>query len=90
MRGRSWKAWELLAGGVAVATRAAQIVRELMIYSGQDHAKLQPLDISLLVEEMLELLKVSISKHAVLKTDLRKNLPSVLGSSTQFRQVVMN
>ncbi|MBV9500236.1 MAG: PAS domain S-box protein, partial [Acidobacteriaceae bacterium] len=74
----------------AVATRAAQIVRELMIYSGQDQVKLEPVDISLLVEEMLELLKVSISKRSVLKMDLQENLPAVLGNSTQLRQVVMN
>ena len=74
----------------AVAVRAAEIVRELMIYSGQDQADLGSVDLSRLVEEMLELLKVSISKHAVLKTDLRKNLPAVRGNAAQIRQIVMN
>ena len=74
----------------AVAVRAAEIVRELMIYSGQDQADLGSVDLSRLVEEMLELLKVSISKHAVLKTDLRQSLPAVHGNAAQIRQVVMN
>src|SRR5258708_35541060 len=39
---------------------------------------------------MLELHKVSIPKHAVLKTDLRKNLPAVRGNAAQIRQIVMN
>jgi CheY-like chemotaxis protein len=39
---------------------------------------------------MLELLKVSISKHAVLKTSLGKGLPAVHGNPAQIRQVVMN
>jgi PAS domain S-box-containing protein len=74
-----------------IAIRGAEIVRELMIYSGQDKAKLvAPLDVSLLVEEMLELLKVSISKHVVLKTDLSRDLPAVRGNAPQLRQVVMN
>jgi two-component system, cell cycle sensor histidine kinase and response regulator CckA len=73
-----------------VAVRASEIVRELMIYSGQDQADLGSVDLSRLVEEMLELLKVSISKHAVLKTDLRQNLPAVRGNAAQIRQVVMN
>ena len=73
-----------------VALRASEIVREMMIYSGQDKASLAPLDISRLVEDMLELLKVSISKHAALRTDLQKNLPPVLGSAPQIRQIVMN
>ncbi len=74
----------------AVAIRASEIVRELMIYSGQDRATLEPVDVSRLVEEMLELLKVSISKRAVLKADLHHNLPAVRGNATQIRQVVMN
>jgi len=74
----------------AVAVRASEIVRELMIYSGQDQAEFGSVDLSRLVEEMLELLKVSISKHAVLKTELRKHLPAVRGNAAQIRQIVMN
>jgi two-component system cell cycle sensor histidine kinase/response regulator CckA len=73
-----------------VALRASEIVRQLMIYAGQETAALQPVDISNLVDEMLQLLKVSISKHAVLKTELGKNFPAVLASAAQIRQVVMN
>jgi len=39
-----------------VAIRAGEMVRELMVYSGQDEARLDPLDLSQLVGEMLELL----------------------------------
>jgi CheY-like chemotaxis protein len=39
---------------------------------------------------MLELLKVSISKHAILKTDLGKNLPLAPGNASRLRQIVMN
>ena len=72
------------------AIRGSEIVRELMIYSGQDKADLEPVDVARLVEEMLELLKVSVSKHAVLKTDLPKDLPAVRGNAPQLRQLVMN
>jgi CheY-like chemotaxis protein/two-component sensor histidine kinase len=61
-----------------------------MIYSGQDSATLEPLDLSRMVEDMLELLKVSISKHAQLRTELAKRLPAVLGNATQIRQILMN
>jgi len=77
-----------------VAIRGAEIVRELMIYAGQDGtALLEAVDLSRLVEEILELLRVSISKHAVLRylrTDLSRNLPAVRGNAAQIRQVVMN
>ena len=75
----------------AVAIRGAEIVRELMIYAGQDQASLvEPLDLSRLVEEMLELLRVSISKQVVLKTNLDGDLPAVWGNAPQIRQVLMN
>jgi len=73
-----------------VAIRAAEIVRQLMIYAGQEKAQSEPVDVSWLVQEMLELLKVSISKHAILTTDLGRNLPAVRGNAPQLRQVVMN
>ncbi len=73
-----------------VAIRASEVVRELMIYSGQERADLETVDLSALIEEMSELLKVSISKHAALRTDLRKHLPAVRGNATQMRRIVMN
>ncbi len=72
------------------AIRGSEIVRELMIYSGQDKADFEPVDVARLSEEMLALLKVSVSKHALLKTDLPQNLPAVRGNAPQLRQLVMN
>src|SRR5258706_11019099 len=39
---------------------------------------------------MLALLKVSISKHAVVSANLGRNLPTVKGNAPQIRQIVMN
>ena len=39
---------------------------------------------------MLELLKISISKSAMLTVDLPRNLPTVRANTVQIRQVVMN
>ena len=47
-------------------------------------------DLSLLVEEMLGLLKVSISKRAKLRTDLASNPPAVLAEAAELSQMVMN
>jgi two-component system cell cycle sensor histidine kinase/response regulator CckA len=74
----------------SVARRGSEIVRELMIYSGQDTANLEPIDISQLVVESMELIQVSISKHSVLRTDLKTDLPSVRCNAQQIRQIVMN
>jgi two-component system cell cycle sensor histidine kinase/response regulator CckA len=84
-------AGEEIARIKAVAIRGAEIVRELMIYTGQDQVSLTvPVDLSRLIEEMLELLKVLISKHVVLQLNLGKNLPAVWGNTSQIRQLLMN
>ena len=50
----------------------------------------EAVELSPLVDGMLELLKVSISKSVVLKRYLRENLPAAWGNASQIRQVVMN
>ena len=72
------------------AIRGGEIVRQLMTYSGEESAALGPIDFSRLVEEMLQLLKASISKQAVLETQLARDLPAVQANPAQIRQVVMN
>ena len=75
----------------AAAIRGGEIVRQLMIYAGQDQASpIESVELSRLVEEMLRLLKVSISKRVVLKTNFDETLPAVLGNAAQLRQLVMN
>jgi two-component system cell cycle sensor histidine kinase/response regulator CckA len=70
--------------------RGAEIVRELMIYGGEESPILELVDISALVNEMLQLLKVSISKHTILKIELGQDLPPAHANPAQIRQVVMN
>jgi PAS domain S-box-containing protein len=74
----------------SVALRGAGIVRQLMIYAGQESATPEPVDISCLIDDMRELLKVVVSKHALLTTELGDELPAVLANPAQLRQVVMN
>ena len=74
----------------AVAVRAAEIVRELMAYAGHESPVFGPVDLSSLVAEMLELLKISISRGAELNLDLPANLPSVRANAAQIRQLMLN
>jgi PAS domain S-box-containing protein len=74
----------------SVAVRASEIVRELMTFAGQESPSFEPLDVSGVVREMLELLRVSISKHAVLRIDLADSLPTIMANASQLRQIVMN
>jgi PAS domain S-box-containing protein len=73
-----------------VALRGSEIVRQLMAYAGKETDLTEPLDVSAIVGEMVELLKVSISKHARLDVDLGKALPPVRANAGQVRQIAMN
>lgn len=73
-----------------VALRGSEIVRELMIYAGKESAVVELVDVSKAVKEMLALLSVSVSKHALLETDLGRDLPAVSANAAQLRQIVMN
>ena len=73
-----------------VAIRGSEIVRQLMIYAGKEREVLGLVDVSRIVAEMLELLRVSVSKRATLVTDLGQDLPAVWASAAQIRQIVMN
>jgi PAS domain S-box-containing protein len=72
------------------AMRGSEIVRQLMIYAGTDSAVEGPVDLSKIVDEMLSLLKVSVTKHAVIQADLQDDLPTIRANAAQIRQVVMN
>jgi two-component system, cell cycle sensor histidine kinase and response regulator CckA len=81
---------EELKGIREVAIRGSEIVRQLMIYAGTEAEVVGLVDVSRIIKEMLKLLKVSVSKHAVVETDLGKDLPPVRANATQLRQIVMN
>jgi PAS domain S-box-containing protein len=73
-----------------VATRGSEIVNQLMIYAGQETGVVDLVDLSRIVNEMISLLKVSVTKRATLQAALDPKLPLIRASAAQLRQVVMN
>jgi two-component system cell cycle sensor histidine kinase/response regulator CckA len=73
-----------------VAIRGSEIVRQLMIYAGKESDVLEPVDVSRAVQGMLGLLKVAVSRHVALITDLGEDLPVVHARGAQLSQIVMN
>jgi nitrogen-specific signal transduction histidine kinase/CheY-like chemotaxis protein len=73
-----------------VAIRGSEIVRQLMIYAGKEGDVVELIDVSKAVEGMIGLLKVSVSRHATIVTDLAESLPAVKARPAQLRQIVMN
>jgi two-component system cell cycle sensor histidine kinase/response regulator CckA len=70
--------------------RAAALCRQMLAYSGRGHLVTEAVNLNALIEDMLDLLKSSISKKAVLDLHLKKDLPLLEGDPSQLGQVIMN
>lgn len=70
--------------------RAADLAKQMPAYSGKGKFIIENLNLNSLLEEMLNMLEVSISKKTVMRLSLTPNIPSVEGDATQIRQIVMN
>ena len=75
---------------VRASKRAAELVKQMLAYSGKGRYVIEPIDTGRLIEEMARLVEASISKKAVLKYNLAENLPTFDGDVTQIRQIIMN
>ena len=72
------------------ALRAAELTNQMLAYAGKGRFVVGSVDVSRLVEEIAHLLSAAISKKAVLRFELARDLPPVEADATQLRQVVMN
>ncbi|GFE60581.1 response regulator [Geobacter sp. AOG2] len=72
------------------ATRAADLARQMLAYSGKGKFVIESINLNRLLEDMLHMLEVSISKKAVLRLNLNPDIPAVEADATQIRQIVMN
>ncbi len=72
------------------ATRAADLCRQMLAYSGRGKFMIEPIELGALVREMMDLLRSSISRSARLSVEVEDRLPVVHGDATQLRQIIMN
>ena len=62
----------------------------MLAYSGKGMFVVEPTNLNQLLDEMIHLLEISVSKKAQLKLDLTQDIPTVQGDPTQLRQIIMN
>ena len=72
------------------AERAADLCKQMLAYSGKGRFFVQRLDLSATVKSTADLIRLSISKSAVLKFSLANDLPAITADATQIRQIIMN
>ena len=74
----------------AACLRAADLTRQLLTYAGKGQLQVLDVDLNRLVEEMTQLMAVSISKKAAVRYDLTAGLPCISADPSQMQQLVMN
>ena len=72
------------------SSRAADLAKQMLAYSGKGRFVIEQINLDNFVEEMSHLLEVSLSKKTVLKYNFADKLPSFDGDPTQIREIVMN
>ena len=72
------------------AEKAAGLARQMLAYSGKGRFVIETLDLNRIIDEMLHILQVSISKNAVLRCNYSKHLNAVEVDVSQIQQVLMN
>lgn len=70
--------------------RAADLVSQMLAYSGKGRFNVELVDLNQLVEEMVHMVEAAISKKAVLRLDLERPLRFIRADAVQMRQIVMN
>ncbi|MEO7996707.1 MAG: response regulator [Gemmatimonadaceae bacterium] len=72
------------------ATRAAELCRQMLAYSGRGRFVVTRTHLNPIIEQTVQLLQLSIAKNAMLRFQLDTPLPLVEVDVTQVRQVIMN
>lgn len=79
-----------LARMETTALRASDLTRQLLAYSGRGRFVVMPHDLNLVVQEITQLLGVTIPKNTRLDFRLSTDLPAVEADSAQLQQVLVN
>ena len=82
--------WRNLQRVLTAGTRARELVQQILAFSRQSTTQFQPVEISLLVREMLSLLRASLPSTIEIRQHLETNVGTVLAAPTQIHQVLLN
>lgn len=83
-------AQEPLGDAERAARRAADLTRQLLVYAGKSTMVTRPLDLSRLVEEIAQLLQLSVGRLIDFDLRLDHELPLLEGDPAQLQQIVLN
>lgn len=72
------------------ATRAKDLVKQILTFSRKSKGEIYPLKIQLVVKEALKLLRSSIPTNIEIKVKIDQQCPSIMADPTHIHQILMN
>jgi signal transduction histidine kinase/ActR/RegA family two-component response regulator len=82
--------WRNLQRLLAAGTRAKDLVQQILAFSRQNTTQLQPVELPLLVREMLSLLRASLPSTIEIRQHLETDVGIVMAAPSQIHQVLLN
>jgi len=70
--------------------RAASLCKQMLAYSGKGQFVLEEINITNMVNEMVNLLDVSLQKNVVMRLELSEQLLPIKADASQIQQIIMN
>jgi PAS domain S-box-containing protein len=70
--------------------RASELTRQMLAYSGRGRFVVEAQDLNLVLHELLNLLRASLSKRIQLEFSPGARLPGVMADAAQLQQVIVN
>ncbi|MEW6266045.1 MAG: response regulator [Thermodesulfobacteriota bacterium] len=75
---------------LSAGTRAAELVKQILLISRRREQELGPMEVDPIVKEALKLLQAALPATIEIRQDLKPHLGPILGDPTQLHQIIMN
>ncbi|MBT3906125.1 MAG: response regulator [Rhodospirillaceae bacterium] len=88
--GKDSQTYEDLNHVLKAAQRCKNLVEQILTFSRLDEQELKPIKLPIIVHEVLNLLRGSLSPNIQIKYDINPTCPATLADPSQIHQVLMN
>lgn len=74
----------------SAAMRAAGLCNQMLAYAGKGQAVQSQVNLAEIAEDMVSMLRLTISRNVVIKTSIAAGIPLIKADDSQLRQIVLN
>ncbi len=80
----------LLSNAVKSCERAAHLTRQLLAYAGKGQFLIERINLGVLAQDLIELLRTAASRDVSIDLAVEENLPTLEADAVQMQQLLMN